>query len=175
MPFPVSHDRVLAVEAKLGRCLPAQYSARVVRDNGGEIRALGDNWRLHPVWDPSTKKTIKRTAFDLIKELRVQHDAMAFHLMLSLWHRMIMGITLSQDRLTTRLSSGITKQENVSPLKLSGSFRSGRLFYFTDPSQFPPGQILPMRRACRAAACRRRFPAHTPSRLHTATPRGHHS
>ena len=68
MPFPVSHDRVLAVEAKLGRCLPAQYSARVVRDNGGEIRALGDNWRLHPVWDPSTKKTIKRTAFDLIKE-----------------------------------------------------------------------------------------------------------
>ena len=74
MAFPVSEERIAAAEAELGRRLPALCRQRLIRDNGGEVRALNDDWQLHPVWDPTNHKTMKRTANHILKETASARD-----------------------------------------------------------------------------------------------------
>ncbi len=40
----------------------------MIRRNGGEIRAARDTWTLYPVWDPTNRKTMGRTANHIIRE-----------------------------------------------------------------------------------------------------------
>ena len=68
MAFAGSEELVAAAEAKLGRRLPEVHRARLIRENGGEIRALRDHWTLYPVWDSSNRKTMGRTANHILRE-----------------------------------------------------------------------------------------------------------
>ena len=79
MPFAVGEDRIEAAEGELGRRLPVDLRDRLMRDNGGEIEVdgyPGDNpiWYLHPVWDPSDRRRIARTANHIVGETREAHD-----------------------------------------------------------------------------------------------------
>jgi hypothetical protein len=68
MPFPGSEEMVAAAETKLGRRLPDVHRQRLIRNNGGEVRADSQSWTLYPVWDASNRKTIARTANHILRE-----------------------------------------------------------------------------------------------------------
>lgn len=58
---PAHEEHVAALEQALGQALPPVLRARLLRQNGGR---LGE-WLLHPVRDPSDRRTLKRTAEDI--------------------------------------------------------------------------------------------------------------
>jgi SMI1/KNR4 family protein SUKH-1 len=66
--FAGSEALVAAAEEKLGRRLPEPHRERLIRENGGEIRAAGEVWTLYPVWDPTDRKTMGRTASHIVRE-----------------------------------------------------------------------------------------------------------
>jgi hypothetical protein len=68
MAFPGSEELIAAAEGLLGRRLPDAHRTRLIRENGGEVRAARDHWTLYPVWDPSTRTTMGRTANHIIRE-----------------------------------------------------------------------------------------------------------
>jgi len=71
MPFPVDESRIVEAEKQLGRRLPDELRARLLRSNGGEIEVEGDTWTLHPVWDPTDRKRMARTANHIVTETRL--------------------------------------------------------------------------------------------------------
>lgn len=68
MPFPVDESHIVEAEKQLGRRLPSELRTHLLRSNGGEIEAAGDTWTLHPVWDPTDKKRMLRTANHIVRE-----------------------------------------------------------------------------------------------------------
>ena len=68
MPFPGTEEMVGAAEARLGRRFPNALRDRLIMDNGGEVEAIGETWWLFPVWDPSNRKTMARTAGHVVRE-----------------------------------------------------------------------------------------------------------
>lgn len=68
MAFAGSEVLVAGAETKLGRRLPDAHRARLIRENGGEVRAAREHWTLYPVWDPSNRKTMGRTASHIVRE-----------------------------------------------------------------------------------------------------------
>ncbi len=68
MPFPVSQARIEEAEAQLGRRLPDAQRQRLLRANGGEVEAVDEDWTLYPVWDPTDRKTMGRTANHIVRE-----------------------------------------------------------------------------------------------------------
>ncbi|MBN8808484.1 MAG: SMI1/KNR4 family protein [Sphingomonas sp.] len=68
MPFPVSEQRIVDAEEALGRAFPPELRRRLMRENGGEISLEDDDWSLHPVWDPTDRKTMGRSASHIIAE-----------------------------------------------------------------------------------------------------------
>ena len=70
MPFPLDPTRVDEAERVLGRRLPAAYRASMIRANGGAVVALEEDWWLHPIFDDSDKKRLKRTCNDILHETR---------------------------------------------------------------------------------------------------------
>ncbi|WP_270728163.1 SMI1/KNR4 family protein [Shimia sp. Alg240-R146] len=74
MPWPVDEKFIEACEATLGVKLPSEYRKSLKTENGGEVVCDGDNWDLHPVWDKSDKKRLKRTAMDIVRETAALKD-----------------------------------------------------------------------------------------------------
>ena len=68
MAFPVAEIHIAAEEQKLGRVLPVELRARLLRQNGGEVRTSDDIWQIFPVFDPSDRKRIARTANHIERE-----------------------------------------------------------------------------------------------------------
>ena len=68
MPFPIDEKYILQTEQKLGTKFPASFREKMMRDNGGEIEAFEDTWELHPFFDTSDKKRLKRTCNDIVRE-----------------------------------------------------------------------------------------------------------
>lgn len=68
MGFPVAEARILDAERQLGRSFPRLLRDRLIRHNGGEVGAEGDDWTLHPVWDPTDRKRMARTAGHVVRE-----------------------------------------------------------------------------------------------------------
>jgi hypothetical protein len=68
VPYPVSREHLDAAEARLGRRLPLDLRARLSRDNGGEVKVGDEVWWLHPVWDPTDRKTMRKTASHIVAE-----------------------------------------------------------------------------------------------------------
>jgi hypothetical protein len=70
MAYPVDEARLREAEALLGRALPHALKARLLRDNGGSVECDGDGWELFPVWDPTDRRTMRKTANHLVAETR---------------------------------------------------------------------------------------------------------
>src|SRR5579871_3799539 len=68
MAFPLDIEFVRRTEAKLGRRLPLGYVAKMCGENGGEVAAGPDIWQLHPIFDNSDEKRLKKTCNDIIRE-----------------------------------------------------------------------------------------------------------
>ena len=68
VPFPVSEQRIVEAEQALGRTLPRELRTRLMRNNGGEVIVENDDWALHPVWDPTDRKTMGRTTSHVLTE-----------------------------------------------------------------------------------------------------------
>jgi len=68
MPFPVSEALIAEAENNLGRRLPRTFRARLLHNNGGEVSSDDDDWTLHPVWDPTDRRTIARTSSHIVIE-----------------------------------------------------------------------------------------------------------
>jgi hypothetical protein len=74
MPFPIDQQWIEAAEQSLGRVLPQAYRAAMTMNNGGSVVALDDDWELHPIFDQSEQKRIKRTANHIIRESGVMRE-----------------------------------------------------------------------------------------------------
>ena len=68
MPFPATEQRIIEAEYAIGRRIPQELRSRLMRDNGGEIVVEGSDWFLHPVWDPTDRKTMGRTTGHILVE-----------------------------------------------------------------------------------------------------------
>jgi len=68
MPFPVDPKFIDQAEAKLGVKFPDSFRAGMTTLNGGEIDSADELWQLHPFFDTSDKKRLKRTASDIVRE-----------------------------------------------------------------------------------------------------------
>ena len=78
MPFPVDIALIHEAERQLGRKLPMDLRGRLHRENGGEVRALGDMWRLFPVFDAADRRRIARTASHVVRETQVARERVGF-------------------------------------------------------------------------------------------------
>ena len=70
MPFPLDQRWIEAAEKELGKRLPDSYRGRLMRDNGGSINAASDSWTLHPIFDQSDRKRIKRSFNHVLAETK---------------------------------------------------------------------------------------------------------
>ena len=68
MPFPVESKYIESCEDKLGLKFPEAYKQGMKVLNGGEIETSEDLWILHPFFDTSDRKRIKRTSNHIIAE-----------------------------------------------------------------------------------------------------------
>ena len=68
MPFPTEPQFVARAEQALGRRLPSGYVARMLQANGGIVEVEGEEWVLHPIFDDSDQKRLKRTFNDIVRE-----------------------------------------------------------------------------------------------------------
>lgn len=68
MPWPVTEGYVQDCENALGFTLPDSYRNAMMNQNGGAVVCDGDTWNLHPIWDKSDKRRLKRTANDVARE-----------------------------------------------------------------------------------------------------------
>ena len=76
MPFPVEDSRIAAAEKALGRRLPDGLRERLRQQNGGEIEAAGIVWYLHPIFDDSDRRRLRRTATNnIVHETEEARDA----------------------------------------------------------------------------------------------------
>jgi hypothetical protein len=66
--FSGTEELVADAEARLGRRLPEDHRQRLIENNGGEIRVEGEFWTLFPVWDPTNRQTMRRTANHIVRE-----------------------------------------------------------------------------------------------------------
>jgi hypothetical protein len=78
MPFPAVVALIHEAERQLGRKLPMDLRVRLHRKNGGEVRALGDMWRLFPVFDASDRRRIALTAKHIVSETQVARERAGF-------------------------------------------------------------------------------------------------
>ncbi|MBI3181868.1 MAG: SMI1/KNR4 family protein [Myxococcales bacterium] len=75
---PAAEELLLAAEHQLGRRLPEKFRARLLRENGGEVRARGEAWTLYPVFDPSDAQSAKRTAGHLVQATEMAREWRGF-------------------------------------------------------------------------------------------------
>lgn len=87
MPFPVDAALIEAAETQLGRRFPQGLRDRMLRNNGGEVLVRyedeepdedEDVWFLHPVWDPTDKRRMKRTMSHIVKETQQARQWIGF-------------------------------------------------------------------------------------------------
>jgi hypothetical protein len=71
MALKVTLGRITEAEQRLGLELPPELKTRLLQENGGEVTAAGDDWDLHPVWDPTDRKSASRSANHIEAETRV--------------------------------------------------------------------------------------------------------
>jgi len=78
MPFPVSQSHIDLEEKKIGRSLPVPLRERLHGDNEDEIGVDDDIFYLHPVWDPTDRKRMKRSAGHIARETAVGRKLVGF-------------------------------------------------------------------------------------------------
>ena len=70
MSFPVEEKFIEKAESDLGVRFPASFRTRMMAMNGGEVAVGTDSFHLHPFFDTSDKKRLKRTCNSIVHETR---------------------------------------------------------------------------------------------------------
>jgi len=71
MAFSVEARFIDEAERKLGVRFPETYRQKMQTESGGHVSTPPDGWDLHPFFDKSDKKRLKRTANHIIRETEI--------------------------------------------------------------------------------------------------------
>lgn len=84
MAFPVDEKFIEQAELELGVRFPASFRNKMMQMNGGSIEILGDVYDLHPFYDTSDKKRLKRSCNCIVRETQTarQHYGLPVDLIL---------------------------------------------------------------------------------------------
>jgi hypothetical protein len=74
MAFPVDEEYITETEKQLGLKFPLTFKEKMKIENGGEIEAIDDSWTIHPFFDKSDIKRIKRTTNNIILETKSSRE-----------------------------------------------------------------------------------------------------
>jgi hypothetical protein len=70
MTLPITLQTIAETETAMGLTFPAIFKAWMSRANGGSVEIDDEAWFLVPFWDPSDKRTIRRTSQDIKYETK---------------------------------------------------------------------------------------------------------
>ena len=68
MPFPLNENYIEKAESELGARFPDSFRNKMMEMNGGTVILGEDYFELHPFYDTSDKKRIKRTCNSIVHE-----------------------------------------------------------------------------------------------------------
>ncbi len=74
MAFPVEEKYIEIAEAELGSKLPESFRNKMMELNGGEVEVNEENYELHPFYDTSDKRRIKRTCNSIVHETKMARN-----------------------------------------------------------------------------------------------------
>lgn len=74
MPFPVAEKYIEQAEAELGASFPDSFRVKMMEQNGGGVEVNSEYFELHPFYDTSDKKRIKRTCNSIVHETNTARD-----------------------------------------------------------------------------------------------------
>ena len=74
MAFPVDEQYITETEKQLGLRFPLKFKDKMKIENGGEIEAVDGSWTIHPFFDKSDMKRIKRTTNNIIHETKESRE-----------------------------------------------------------------------------------------------------
>jgi hypothetical protein len=74
MAFPVDEKYIVIAEEALGAKFPASFREKMMKLNGGAVEVASDYFELHPFYDTSDKKRIKRTCNSIVHETKTARD-----------------------------------------------------------------------------------------------------
>lgn len=70
MAFPVDEKYIEKAESELGVRFPDSFREKMSRVNGGGVAVSTDDFELHPFFDTSDKKRLKRTCNSIVHETK---------------------------------------------------------------------------------------------------------
>lgn len=70
MAFPVDDKFIINAEGELGVRFPESFRLKMMKNNGGGVKVVKDSFQLHPFFDTSEKKRIKRTCNSIVHETK---------------------------------------------------------------------------------------------------------
>lgn len=71
MAFPVDEKYIKKAETELGVRFPDSFREKMMQMNGGSVDVSTDYFDLHPFYDTSDKKRIKRTCGSIVHETKI--------------------------------------------------------------------------------------------------------
>ncbi len=71
MPFPVEAKHIESAEGELGAKFPESFRDKMLKLNGGRVEVGEDYFELHPFYDTSDKKRVKRTCNSIVHETKM--------------------------------------------------------------------------------------------------------
>ena len=74
MPFPVDVKYIENTETELGVKFPESFRTKMMKSNGGGVEVSTDFFELHPFYDTSDKKRIKRTCNSILHETKTARE-----------------------------------------------------------------------------------------------------
>ena len=70
MSFPVEEKFIERAEGDIGVRFPDSFRTKMMTMNGGEVAVGADSFQLHPFFDSSDKKRLKRTCNSIVHETK---------------------------------------------------------------------------------------------------------
>ena len=70
MSFPLEEKFIDNAEQELGVRFPSSFRKKMMAKNGGEVAVGSDSFQLHPFFDTSDKKRVKRTCNSIVHETK---------------------------------------------------------------------------------------------------------
>ncbi len=74
MAFPVEEKYIENAEKELGVSFPNSFREKMMKSNGGGVEVKQDYFELHPFYDTSEKKRIKRTCNSIVHETKTARN-----------------------------------------------------------------------------------------------------
>ena len=71
MPFPIDEKYIIKAENELGIRFPDSFRDKMMESNGEGVEVKTDFFFLHPFYDTSNKKRIKRTCNSIVHETSI--------------------------------------------------------------------------------------------------------